>query len=436
MSIRRRPQFLGLNYAALTGQLGVPVSANVLYHLNAGTVALADAAAVAAGDWVDQSTHARGALQSIAGATYRASILGKPCVEFNGTDGTALSAAFTYPAVRRVFIVTRSLLGLDVGRLIEGSSNNTGQITGNTNILRLQTGGAQVAEVGGYEKQSSFTVAEAYFNGAVSTLRINASFTNTGNPGDSEETSGFRLASAGGGTVLFLGVQVFEVVIGNSSLSAGEISQIRNYLLTKYSANHGQRLIYCGGDSLTAGTGSTGGQTYPAQLLAMYSEPAMRVNNAGQANATAVDADTTADSSADTLVTAGGNYYGCDDLIAVMWAGTNDIHFGADDTDTYANIVAMCENRQTSGWTSTNRARVAVCTIIARSSFDATKETYRQSVNTSIRNNYAGFADVLVDLADDARLSDAEDATYFSDGVHLTNTGYGVVADLVYAAIG
>ena len=70
------------------------------------------------------------------------------------------------------------------------------------------------------------------------------------------------------------------------------------------------------------------------------------------------------------------------------------------------------------------------CTIIDRGSDDPDRAT----VNAHIRT-VADF-DAVVDLAVDARLSDAADQAFFNgDAVHLTTEGYAVVAELVAAVI-
>jgi lysophospholipase L1-like esterase len=56
-------------------------------------------------------------------------------------------------------------------------------------------------------------------------------------------------------------------------------------------------------------------------------------------------------------------------------------------------------------------------------------------LNTLIKSD-ATLYDSLIDLGADSRLQDATNVTYYNaDKVHLTDTGYGVVAALVAAQV-
>jgi lysophospholipase L1-like esterase len=59
-------------------------------------------------------------------------------------------------------------------------------------------------------------------------------------------------------------------------------------------------------------------------------------------------------------------------------------------------------------------------------------DTVRSTVNTWLRANYATFADGLVDLAADSRLTNTADTTYYVvDGVHYNAAGNAVWAELI-----
>jgi lysophospholipase L1-like esterase len=98
--------------------------------------------------------------------------------------------------------------------------------------------------------------------------------------------------------------------------------------------------------------------------------------------------------------------------VLVVWAGTNDIFFGASVADTFALLTSYCQARQAAGWT------VVVVPMISRVGFDAEKNAY----NALISAGFTGFASALVTLsplltADGAYLN----GTYFlADGTHPT----------------
>lgn len=184
-------------------------------------------------------------------------------------------------------------------------------------------------------------------------------------------------------------------------------------------------LIVFEGDSLTTnGGGVTVAQTYPYQLIDLLGRAAYDYYNVAVLGQTVVQMAADASYQYDPLS------YLYSRAICVVWGGTNDIAGGDNATTVYNNISAFCAARKAAGW------KVVVCTIIARGTFSGAQNTTKSTVNSSIVSGYTGFADALVDLAADSRLSNASDVTYYNaDTVHLNATGYGVVAGLVQTAV-
>lgn len=118
--------------------------------------------------------------------------------------------------------------------------------------------------------------------------------------------------------------------------------------------------------------------------------------------------------------------------IVIFWEGTNDISIlGKTDVQAYANIKSYCQARKAAGW------RVIVATIMPRNGGGANHETYRTSVNTSIRTNAIseGWADAVADVGGDASLQNPSNTTYFRDGLHLTQAGQLIALEYFKAAI-
>lgn len=113
-----------------------------------------------------------------------------------------------------------------------------------------------------------------------------------------------------------------------------------------------------------------------------------------------------------------------------LWAGTNDLNVASPSAaGIYANL-SFCW-----GVMVANSAMVIAFTITPRTIFDATQETARQSLNSMIRGDSSLYY-ALCDVAAIPELQDPSDATYYSDGTHLTTAGNAVVAAAVRASMG
>lgn len=183
------------------------------------------------------------------------------------------------------------------------------------------------------------------------------------------------------------------------------------------------------GDSQTIGTAG-GGTTLPAHVLALLSSAPSSSTVVAASGETLADIATEASSEVDSLFDPDQR------SILVLWAGTNDIFFGASGATTYGRLVTYCEARKAAhpAW------KIVVLTCLPRSQ-DGTPvgyETARQTYNASTLAGYADWCDALVDIAADARIGDAgdsDDPTYYDDLVHLNDAGRAIVAELVAAAI-
>lgn len=202
--------------------------------------------------------------------------------------------------------------------------------------------------------------------------------------------------------------------------SGVHISQAETYLAGISPLNPAwTTFIKCAGDSITAGLGSTGLGSYPAQLQSSYAPSVVGVRDFGVPSATIANMATNSyfiDLNWPTSATR---------KIVNVWCGTNDLFFGATSADTYSAYVAYCQARQTAGW------KVISFTILPRTGAPAGFETSRLAVNALISSNNATFSDAFADVASIPQLSDPTNTTYYADGTHLTNAGYALVAALV-----
>jgi lysophospholipase L1-like esterase len=188
-------------------------------------------------------------------------------------------------------------------------------------------------------------------------------------------------------------------------------------------------LLVFDGDSLTLGTGSTAGNSYPDQTLALLGgESLYKFHNFGFSGAKTYQI--AADVATQTDVLYGARY---PLNVYALWVATNNLKLAEAVATVYAEYVALCEDRRAVGF------KVIAFTVLPRhDSVPGGFEADRQSFNTLIRANWSTFADALADVAADSRIGDAgddNDATYYSDEVHLTDAGYAVVASITASAI-
>lgn len=182
----------------------------------------------------------------------------------------------------------------------------------------------------------------------------------------------------------------------------------------------------CDGDSLTAGSGSTGGNTYPKQLSDKFlaDDSARCIYSAfGVAGQTLTQMESDAAAQIDVL------YDTLQDTL-ICWGGVNDL--GTEPATiketVYARYLTYCTNRKAAGW------KVYALTMLVQGYYArATYDADRLWINNKILTELSLVVDGIIDVASDARLDDYNDATYFDDDlIHLNNTGYGVVSELVY----
>jgi lysophospholipase L1-like esterase len=124
--------------------------------------------------------------------------------------------------------------------------------------------------------------------------------------------------------------------------------------------------------------------------------------------------------------------------VVVAWELTNDIVSGTAEATVKTNIQAYCQARKNAGW------KVVVGTCLPRTISggigQATFNSIRDSVNTWINANAVsgGWADAVADVASDATIGETGDnanATYYSDGVHLTDAGHNLAAPYFSTAL-
>lgn len=170
--------------------------------------------------------------------------------------------------------------------------------------------------------------------------------------------------------------------------------------------------IVCEGDSLTSGVGGT---AYPTQLGVLLNDYSWVENN-GVGGATL--ADMIAQFAANILPRISATLR----TTVQIWAGTNDVFFGASGATTIARLWELCDLCRRAG------AQVTVLSMIPRSVFTATQNTARDEFNAAFEQHWANHADGAVYLHRVNGLSVYNPENWDADGIHLNTSGYSLVA--------
>lgn len=172
------------------------------------------------------------------------------------------------------------------------------------------------------------------------------------------------------------------------------------------------------GDSLTVGTTATLNRNWPSRVAGVAGTVRRRVTAEASVLLTTLAAQAAA--RVDPLLVPG------EANVLAAWATSNDVAFGGvGGAQALANYWAYCDARRAAGWA------VVAFTMLPRTDVSGGPEASRQAFNAGVRADWAGHADALADVAADARLGDFTDAAHYDpDGIHLTDAGYQVVADL------
>jgi lysophospholipase L1-like esterase len=212
----------------------------------------------------------------------------------------------------------------------------------------------------------------------------------------------------------------------NTALTDNQVSDGISYLATRYGITERTKQVICWGDSLTYGQGAGLGSGYPEQVGTLLGS-SWGIANCGFSSQTVSSMNTykTYDIQPQYDSSKSKN-------IVIVWLGTNDINAGTSDATAYASYKSLASALQGYGF------YVIAATIIKRSTFDASKETERGVFNTALMAETlvsSGGFNARIDPGSHASLQNTADATYYTDGTHLTAAGYAVIAGLANTAI-
>ena len=236
-----------------------------------------------------------------------------------------------------------------------------------------------------------------------------------------------------GGSFYFTGVY-HQLIVYNRSLSDSDYAVLHSFFALSEAAKnrgvtfsaynkHPAGFIVFDGDSLTNGTNASSVSTsYPSHLVNSLMGGAFDFVNYGIGGQTTTGIVGRASGKIDSKYSLLHSKH-----LYVLWVGINDLALGASPTTIFNNIRTICLARKAAGY------KVIVLTVTTKGSPPAGFETARATLNANIRANCASFADGLVDVAANTVFGDPADTTCFADDqTHFTDTGYAIVADMLY----
>lgn len=217
-------------------------------------------------------------------------------------------------------------------------------------------------------------------------------------------------------------------------LAAAEESALTESLQSAYAlsaGNPGRRVIF-EGDSIAAASTYTGSvlhwDGYAKQAAQLLYYPAGIYNVAG--GGSQVQNEITYFSNQSGLLLG---QYPSDNRVVFLSIGTNDLTLGGrtaeqiyEDIQTFAGLVRAAGGK------------VVVSTILPNAAWNGTQEATQATLNASIRDNWATFADGLADFAADPTMGPyeaAHDLALYPDGLHPSRLGHSYLAPIAAAAI-
>lgn len=192
-----------------------------------------------------------------------------------------------------------------------------------------------------------------------------------------------------------------------------------------------QGTIIAVGDSLTDGSG--GVTSWPTRMATDLGLTAINHGHGAEGwafNATGGTSNPTLISRAAAEVDA--NVGTVPQPFLILWAGTNDMVWGATPAQAYASFSTYMDARLAAGWA---RGKIVVLTCLPRDPGQVEED--RVAYNSLLVSGQATYGYSIVRLDLDSRIGVADanlNTTYYNvDQTHLKNAGQQVVADLVEA---
>jgi hypothetical protein len=174
-------------------------------------------------------------------------------------------------------------------------------------------------------------------------------------------------------------------------------------------------IIVCAGNSLTQGQGAI--KSYPEQLQKLVK---------GEVHNDGIGRQTTEQMAESRMV---DDWYDKGSrCILVAWEVGNDIYFHGHPIEAVKRFEKYCNDYRAKGW-------IVIALTLSPRKGSVKYQLQLDTANSLLRVNHSSYCDELVDLKADPRLSKITLKYWNEDSIHLNDSGYAVVAELVSRAI-
>src|SRR3982751_2269663 len=389
--------------------------------------------------WYDQSGNGNNAIIGAVSAPQLVTsgaienINGRPAALFSASQGLAVSGLTLAQPFTEYAVVSPSSTGT---KIVLGNTSGDQALYTESSVVKLRANGQAIFSTKVPVGTNVGNVLSGVMNGSSSLVSSNGGYltgTNLGTAG----ISGLELGTWQGGGLGFSG-KIAEAIIYPTAHSIATRGTIEDLTMSWFGVAPMGTYIF-DGDSLTAGVGSSGGNTYPAQFIASIPGVNFSIND-GVGGATLINMNNDAPSTIDNQI-----YALRAPTYLMIWGGTNDMYVtggGYTPAQTYDHLKTYIAARRATG----KYTKIVVLTSIPRedpSNNTADRFAYNDLIRAGMQPGgdlLAIGADILCDLQTLSMFNsaaDASDTTYYdADKVHLNNTGYAQVAAKLKLTLG
>jgi hypothetical protein len=378
------------------------------------------------------------------------SLNGLPSLEFDGSSSFMTSTSFTDSSYDKTCtIITLANKYGSAFRLHESNSGGNYYAARQINALYYNTldigsGAGNAISVPAHQQNMEQVLLEGFvYDGNNRKLYVNNALygmVDSSLSTDKMNLSGEMYLGNLGGSSFWWDGEIFTKLYLNISLSDANIKIAGRKLAIDYGLLALPHVNF-DGNSLTYGVNSSSGgptypgTSYPSQLVAAIGGPVdFKFTNQGQNGA-----------STEQIISnlSESNIYNtngfCSKLIVLFWEGRNSLIQGNNAASAFSAMTTYLAKYRLLGY---NKIAVLTCEASLASPSDtstygttsATFETQRLLYNQMIRDNVGVYYDYVIDIAADPRVGNVANignTVYWdSAGVHMTDTGYLLIAQL------